>query len=168
MRKRLSVVGIGIVAVLIAGAVIIGMFTASVRRSQTPGPTPRATSRPVATATPRPTNTPRPTATVSPTPEPQLPIKVDGKGTLNSFSIDLKRGNYLVKWFAQGDTPFGCFHYIEMVAVSGKGRPETVVNAMLKAEPQAGETHFYNVAAGRYYLRANSGCAWSVTIEPEL
>ena len=172
MWNRLRVGGIGIVAVLLAGAVVIGMFAASMRRSPTPGPTPRtvvsaaATSRPMTTATPRPANTPRPTATPPPTQEPQSPVKVNGKGTLNSFPFDLKRGHYLVKWFAQGDTPVGCSHHIEMMAVSGKGRPETVANAMLKAEPQAGETHFYNVAAGQYYLRANSGCEWSVTLEP--
>jgi hypothetical protein len=87
---------------------------------------------------------------------------------MKSAAFELHGGNYTITWTAtdnQSQSKVGCSHGGSLQRVDPPPASETIANASVSAGRTAtGETHAYNLRAGRYFLNMSSGCEWTVTL----
>ena len=152
LRGCLMVIGLGVVGLV----VLVVIMAASGSRGTSTGTNTSAGS-----------STTRPATTVAGPPE--AAITMTGKDIMKSDSFLLRGGNYTVTWRASTSSALGQTLFSVRLVPENGSYGETLVNTIVKsAEPAtgAGSTNAYNVKPGRYYLDANSGAEWSVTLQP--
>ena len=113
-----------------------------------------------------PAPTPVPTVAcepASPTEQPtaETSVTLSSKETMNTKPFTLAGGDYLATFTTKGT----CFDASDLMSVAD-GFVDEIHSGMVEGEAK-GETALYGLQPGKYYLRANSGCFWTVTIGPQ-
>jgi hypothetical protein len=101
---------------------------------------------------------------------PEQPVTVQGTGTLSTRAFPLRGGTYTVTWTAQDSTPgdhVGCFHGARLGSADTGDvlYQDDLGSGLVPSDGSTGgETQLYQVPAGSYYVKADSGCLWTITI----
>jgi hypothetical protein len=98
---------------------------------------------------------------------PQAPITVTGSGIENSAPFHLNGGDYRVAWTATPHSDGGCYHGLHLEPTGGSGGEWLAAEMIDTAAPMNDSTYVYGVSAGSYYINANSGCDWTVTLSQQ-
>lgn len=95
------------------------------------------------------------------------PRQFGGNRSMNTDAFALVGGEYAVEWAVRRNIGSDmCFHALDLEPADANGDRRTLVIVDVNGAPQSGVTLLHRVAAGRYVVRANSGCVWAVTIRP--
>lgn len=148
-------------AIGVTAAVGIIVVLAAIGTSGTAQPAAEPAPQPSETiATPAVASSSEPAATTLASAPAPSPVTVNGSGTGNSAPFELGAGDYRATWQARGS----CFVWLELQAATGAYLPGGTIALQMVNGSASGETYLYGLPAGRYYVAANAGCPWSVTI----
>lgn len=98
-------------------------------------------------------------------PAAEAPVTITGSGIENSAPFHLGGGIYLVEFTATPRSDQGCYHgaYLQSADPNAPVYERLASELLESAAPLSGTTYIYDLAAGDYYINANSGCDWSFT-----
>lgn len=123
---------------------------------------------PAPSSTPSPSPSPSPSSSESPSSSPSVVagyVTRSGNGTGQSLKFSLESGDYRADWTASdpGASGIGCFNGLSLVSAEPSYRG--TISSVDVTGTQSATNYLNDVPAGDdFYVDANSGCDWSVTL----
>lgn len=93
---------------------------------------------------------------------PRVTIERAGERDVETDQFSLE-GDYQVDWTATdtGSSTVGCYHGMHLKPVGWSFTADVPAQ-----QTKSGTSHVYGLSSGRYWLKAISGCKWTVTLTP--